>query len=606
MWWPAAAWGAPAASTAASAAVPLPHITTTPGHLSPAPPTGAPALKLFEPTLRSSSVASAAPTVPTIAHSVLSQDYPAGNPYQDDIVGGNPTVAGTGTSMLSTPIIPLKIVESGGPTVSDASATASDCGQTNSAAGLTGLSPLFQNETPDPEGNQTQLIDAYLRGNFNQETKPGGISPNYHLLFSPRSVATQVVTVPAADVITSSTPCRDASVDADWWNANFPAIVANLVHAGVIVRTEMPLFVMYNTVLCSSVASNCAGGVAGGYHDYVNSTAISCKPHMCTYVPVAEVYGVYDYELSPVAFSQDTATMAHEVAEAVNDPFTNNPVPTWGHIGQVQTCQTNLEVGDPLSAGTAGAPALVQDTYTLNSVQYKFHVQDLAYHSWFFREASPPSSAHVANPPLGTGSYSMFGDLTTGSDPTVCPGQPTGVTAEPRAAAAAVSWTPGPGPVDQYYVRVYHNGTLVKTSSFAPPTTSGNILFLTNGQTYTFTVLAWTSAGGYSTESLPSNSVTAGTPRAPTGVTASAVAGGAKVSWNAPADSGSPITRYVVTPFLNGVAEAPDTFNSTATTETVTGLTNGQHYTFTVAATNANGTGLTSLQSNSVVPTAPK
>ena len=35
------------------------------------------------------------------------------------------------------------------------------------------------------------------------------------------------------------------------------------------------------------------------------------------------------------------------------------------------------------------------------------------------------------------------------------------------------------------------------------------------------------------------------------------------------------ITGYVITPFLNGVAEAPKTFNSTATKENVTGLTKG-------------------------------
>ena len=51
------------------------------------------------------------------------------------------------------------------------------------------------------------------------------------------------------------------------------------------------------------------------------------------------------------------------------------------------------------------------------------------------------------------------------------------------------------------------------------------------------------------------------------------------------------VTGYVVTPYIAGVAQATQTFNNTATTETVTGLTNGTAYTFTVAAINGVGTG---------------
>ena len=50
----------------------------------------------------------------------------------------------------------------------------------------------------------------------------------------------------------------------------------------------------------------------------------------------------------------------------------------------------------------------------------------------------------------------------------------------------------------------------------------------------------------------------------------------------------------MVTPYKAGVAQATQTFNTTATTETVTGLTNGTSYTFTVAAINIVGTGTSS------------
>jgi DNA-binding beta-propeller fold protein YncE len=88
------------------------------------------------------------------------------------------------------------------------------------------------------------------------------------------------------------------------------------------------------------------------------------------------------------------------------------------------------------------------------------------------------------------------------------------------------------------------------------------------------------------------------TPGAPTGVTAAAGNGQATVAFTAPAtNGGSAITTYTVT-------STPDnlTASGTASPLTITGLTNGTPYTFTVTATNGNGTGPASNASNSIVP----
>ena len=74
------------------------------------------------------------------------------------------------------------------------------------------------------------------------------------------------------------------------------------------------------------------------------------------------------------------------------------------------------------------------------------------------------------------------------------------------------------------------------------------------------------------------------------------------VSWAVPTSGGSPITSYTVTLYVGAVAQAPRTFSSSATSRVITGLINGDVYTFTVSATNAVGTGPPSAPSASVVP----
>ena len=90
-------------------------------------------------------------------------------------------------------------------------------------------------------------------------------------------------------------------------------------------------------------------------------------------------------------------------------------------------------------------------------------------------------------------------------------------------------------------------------------------------------------------------------PGAPTGVIAEGGNAQAVVTFAAPADDGnSAITSYTVTPYLGATAQTPTIGPSSPVT--VTGLTNGATYTFTVAATNSLGTGPASAPSNPVTP----
>jgi uncharacterized repeat protein (TIGR03803 family) len=180
------------------------------------------------------------------------------------------------------------------------------------------------------------------------------------------------------------------------------------------------------------------------------------------------------------------------------------------------------------------------------------------------------------------------------------PEAPTGVTATPGNAQATVSFTAPEGkdgnPMTSYTVTSSPGG-IENTGSESPIIVTG----LTNGTSYTFTVKA-TNELGTGAASSASNSVIPHTPPgAPTGVAATAGNGEATVTFTAPASNGgSPITGYTVTSSPGGIVKT-----GPVSPITVTGLTNGISYTFTVTATNAVGAGPASIPSNSVMPQGP-
>ncbi|WHH61336.1 S-layer homology domain-containing protein [Petroclostridium sp. X23] len=129
---------------------------------------------------------------------------------------------------------------------------------------------------------------------------------------------------------------------------------------------------------------------------------------------------------------------------------------------------------------------------------------------------------------------------------------------------------------------------------------SSDITGLTNGETYYFAV----NAINPDESSIMSSQVSASpktVPGAPTNVTAIAGNGHAVISFTVPGNNGGrAITKYIVT-------SSPDNISveGTASPITVTGLTNGTSYTFTIKAFNEAGAGRESQASNVVTPRAP-
>jgi hypothetical protein len=216
--------------------------------------------------------------------------------------------------------------------------------------------------------------------------------------------------------------------------------------------------------------------------------------------------------------------------------------------------------------------------------------------------------------PTGHPGQTSFGDILIGaSDTTVAvasvtvgapqhPAPPSGVSGVGGDKNVKVSWVApdtGGSPITGYTVTSDPDGKTCTSTSDLFCTVSD----LTNGTPYTFTVIA-TNAIGDSDPSDASADVTPSAPTAPAPPSGVSGVGGdksVKVSWVAPDTGGSPITGYAVT----SDPDAQTCMTDGDLSCTVTGLTDGTPYTFTVTATNAIGTSEPSDASADVTPSAP-
>jgi uncharacterized repeat protein (TIGR02543 family) len=195
--------------------------------------------------------------------------------------------------------------------------------------------------------------------------------------------------------------------------------------------------------------------------------------------------------------------------------------------------------------------------------------------------------------------------------PAGVPSAPTGVTATSGTGKVTVEWTApaaNGAAITSYTAQAYDpdgNEVTGATCTISAPSTSCDVSTnLAAGTAYTFKVTATNAAGTGSASAASSSAAINAAPSAPRNVTGTASNGSVAVSWDAPSDSrGSAVTGYTVTAYTAGNIVA-GTCTATAPTETcsVTGLTNGQPYTFKVTATNGIGTSAQSTASSTVTP----
>jgi hypothetical protein len=186
-----------------------------------------------------------------------------------------------------------------------------------------------------------------------------------------------------------SLPCVGSSgaIDFTWFDHYIQStLIPSLANQGV-GPLVFPVFLTYNV----ATSPNQGTTIYLGYHGAYGSPM--------------QIYAEGMFDLTGAfSNSHDITPLSHELAEAMNDPTGTNATPAWGNIGQVNGCQSNFEVGDPLS-GTE------YPSITLNG--YTYHPQEMAFFGWFFDKWPPTLNWGIP------GWYSNNGKLTGTAK--VCP-----------------------------------------------------------------------------------------------------------------------------------------------------------------------------------------
>jgi hypothetical protein len=332
--------------------------------------------------------------------------------YTYKMVGQSPLSALTSpTTNIPTPVIPLILTFSDG-SVFDPTAPDSVCSSQGTPLSLMLQSPIFNDFNYAPDGTSvgnTEYHDFFQRANFWTYTRPAGVNPNYHLLLNGSSGTPIKITVPAANGTTVAAKCgKLGQVEVNWLNSYLATTgFAQLASNGVL-PSSVPVFMLYNVAMYEGTTSTCC---VLGYHSAIDNP---------NFANALQTYAVGDFDTTGnFGNTRDVSSFSHELGELIDDPLGNNPTPPWGNVGEVTGCQGNLEVGDPLTGTNV--------SITMSNA-YTYHVQELAFLSWFYDQS----------PSIGVnGWYSSNGTFTTPA--ATCNPTTTTLSITPAILAAGAS-----------------------------------------------------------------------------------------------------------------------------------------------------------------------
>lgn len=303
--------------------------------------------------------------------------------YTSTIVGTNPFNPGSWGSGLpiNAVVVPIAITIGGSkfdPTVADA------CDSVPAQTRFYN-SPLTQKVPLTMEGvnvGNTQFINGFRRAEF-WDTIGGSAAYQNTINFNfPYSKAAFTFGFPGwTTSVTNLSGCTSTvGAVAPGLMQSFLAgtIIPQLQSSGVISPTSFAIFLFRNVVQVEAVDSyGNPTTFALGFHSFVGPLAN------------AQTYAAVDWDTVNFLGAADGSAASHEIAEWMDDPLLNNATPAWGKVGQVQVSSTNptgcsnqWEAGDPLT-GKLMPPIIVGG--------YPYHMQELAFFSFFFNSPIDPS-----------------------------------------------------------------------------------------------------------------------------------------------------------------------------------------------------------------------
>ena len=333
--------------------------------------------------------ATGAPSLPVFAAAAVD----GGRTFTYEMVGKDPSIATVHPlTTVRVLLVPVVIAFPDGrrwdPTYPDS------CDPGASALTRTRRSPLFVSQTWTWGGTSIgtgQVTDAFQRAEFWAYAGPTGVNPGYGVRLALATTAKVTIDVPTADAaMATGVRCGNHAVgivNVAWLEGYLQRTVVPSLAAQGLDASTLAVFLLHNVVGYVGTAADCC---IIGFH-----SAFEPAPG------VTQTYAVGTYDNSSLfAGTSDIAALTHEVAEWQDDPYGDNPTDAWGHVGQVSGCQSDLEVGDPLTGTTFADPV----------GGFTYHPQELAFSSWFYHRS----------PSLGVnGWYSDQGTFTSSAP--ACP-----------------------------------------------------------------------------------------------------------------------------------------------------------------------------------------
>lgn len=314
--------------------------------------------------------------------------------FKYTMVGQNPQIKlKNPATTIPFVIVPVRFTFANGD-VFDPTARDPVCSPAGTPLELFLNSPILKNVTPTNGGGGKivtgQYAGVFQFSNFYKFTgASGGLNPHFSVTLQPTVQNVLPITVSKTGGTVVTATCGNLGIiSASAWQSFVQATIFKQLKS-TLKPTTIPFFLFYNVVMSET------GGTGGCC--VLGSHAAFLNPN---YARTFQAYAVADYDTSQEFTGvSDTSATSHETNELQDDPNGLNPTPSWGHVGQVAGCQSDLEVGDPLS-GTL-FPVTMANGFT-------YHVQDLAFISWFYRQS----------PSIGVGgTYSLLGTFTTSAGP---------------------------------------------------------------------------------------------------------------------------------------------------------------------------------------------